>query len=757
MAANTREIRLLYENDREEALRTLREAGIAYRESTTKARKDSLDDWQRVQRDFRSMMTEVGRMFIEGVSDAATRTASEIAGQGGIGAMGEQMAEMVGSWVGRGLTVGLKKTFGDRASGWADGLEMFGSIAGVQLAQSFARYETIRMLGARRAAQMGQTGAKDFYKLGQEYTLRSNEIQTATGLSAQAVDALVVQLSRVGIKFDEVGKEAIKYAGATDILLNLQEGTAAGLEEEAVKRYGEAWQDVTDVIQSTTSVQQYWQAVSERTGDASAKALAANQNLLDMYKQVREATRGTAFSMTGLNKLFLASADVMHKAGLRPEMIAGLTGEFISKIAPQTTSFTTTIQQGFFIRDLLNNSEAGRKINSVVMGIAQKEGLDPILSNVALTSYLSSSSDATSDYARAFLESLSNARDGMPGNRENQNMLLTYKMSVMTGMSPMAGHLTIALADEYKKKLDAGLSPADALKEAGQSDAVSGLAGAMGFKGMSSEEILKRMMPIADASRSTEQKLALAAERLAAIHAPDRFWPSMASSIAEGMKRVAGVANAAAGAMDAPGAEAAIPPSIAPFLPAAEKMDTGAMQPAPGHEAAAQPRRLGRPTLVGSYSKSGAGGVQQVDISVESSYFGPNIDAIAQGIANIESRGQKDPYKAVGPVTHRGDRAIGKYQIMGRNVPTWTKQALGKSMTPEEFAANPAAQEATAKFKMAQYYERYGTAGDVASMWHAGIPLDRAIAQQRRDILGTKTSDYSRHVSEYVDSMRARG
>lgn len=750
MAANKREIRLMYEADREEALRTLKAAGISYRDTMTKGRTDSVDNWRNVQRDFRSVMREITRLFVEGVSESATQTANQVSGQGGLGYLGEEMASMIGGWVGKGMAAGLKKKFGDRAGEWAQGAEMLGSFAGEQFARSFARYETIRMLGARRAPQMGKTGNEDFYAVGREYTLRSNEIQTATGLSAQAVDALVVQLSRVGIKFDEVGKDAIKYAGATDFLLNLQEGTAANLEEEAVRNYGEAWQDVTMVIQNTTAVQQYWQAVAERTGDSQAQALASNQNLLDMFKKVRESTKATSFSMTGLSELFLASTDVMRKAGLRPDMIASMTGEFISKIAPQTSSFSMTIQQGFFIRDILQNSEAGRKVNSVVMDVAQREGIDPLLSNIALTSYLSSSSEATSDYSRAFLESLSNSRDRMPGSRENQNMLMSYKMSVMTGTSPLAGHLAIALADDYKKRLDAGLSPADALKQAGQSDAVTGLAGALGFKGMSSDEIIKKVMPIAEAGRSTEQKIALAAERLISIHSPDRFWPSMATAIAEGMKRVS--QTGAAVMEGAPN----LAPSIAPFVGTANAMDTRGMQGS--GEEMEQPRaQTGSQVLVGSYSKSSSGGVQQVDMSVEASYFSPEIDAIADGIASIESRGQKDPYRAVGPMTKRGDRAMGKYQIMGRNVPKWTKKALGREMTPDQFLADPEAQEKTAKYKMAEYYRKYGTPGDVASMWHAGVPLDRAIAEQRRDILGTKTGDYANHLTEYVNSMRSRG
>ncbi len=51
-------------------------------------------------------------------------------------------------------------------------------------------------------------------------------------------------------------------------------------------------------------------------------------------------------------------------------------------------------------------------------------------------------------------------------------------------------------------------------------------------------------------------------------------------------------------------------------------------------------------------------------------------------------------YAVTGKVQDNGDYAIGRYQIMASNVPQWTRQVLGKSMTPEEFRTNPAAQDA---------------------------------------------------------------
>lgn len=122
------------------------------------------------------------------------------------------------------------------------------------------------------------------------------------------------------------------------------------------------------------------------------------------------------------------------------------------------------------------------------------------------------------------------------------------------------------------------------------------------------------------------------------------------------------------------------------------------------------------------------------------------IDALAKDIAGIESQGQPDPYKALGPAQPSGDRAHGKYQIMGSNIGPWAKEAGLGDLTPDAFLADPDAQEKVARFKLGQYYDQYGNPGDVASMWHSGVPLAQAKAEGRKDSLGTTTADYASRV-----------
>lgn len=113
------------------------------------------------------------------------------------------------------------------------------------------------------------------------------------------------------------------------------------------------------------------------------------------------------------------------------------------------------------------------------------------------------------------------------------------------------------------------------------------------------------------------------------------------------------------------------------------------------------------------------------------------INQIKEGIAKTESGGK---YTAIGPVTKSGDRAYGKYQIMGNNIPSWTKEALGKSYTPNEFMNDTDAQEKVASYKMGQYYNKYGNPQDVASTWFTGGPMKTGAG--KKDVLGTTTEDY---------------
>jgi hypothetical protein len=121
------------------------------------------------------------------------------------------------------------------------------------------------------------------------------------------------------------------------------------------------------------------------------------------------------------------------------------------------------------------------------------------------------------------------------------------------------------------------------------------------------------------------------------------------------------------------------------------------------------------------------------------------IDTLGRNIAGIESSGWKNPYEALNPTTH----AIGKYQVMPANVAGWTQAALGHSMTPEEFKANPQAQEAVFRDQMQRNLQLYGPK-DAASIWFTGKPFNVA-GGAVKDAVGTTNANYVARATAGLD------
>ncbi|AGB71033.1 phage tape measure protein [Rhizobium tropici CIAT 899] len=100
-----------------------------------------------------------------------------------------------------------------------------------------------------------------------------------------------------------------------------------------------------------------------------------------------------------------------------------------------------------------------------------------------------------------------------------------------------------------------------------------------------------------------------------------------------------------------------------------------------------------------------------------------NMSAFAGAIKSIESSGN---YGALGPVLKSGDRAYGAYQVMGANVPSWTKAATGTAMTPSAFLNDRNAQDAVFNKYFGASLSKYGNPQDAASVWFSGRPLAKA-------------------------------
>lgn len=107
-------------------------------------------------------------------------------------------------------------------------------------------------------------------------------------------------------------------------------------------------------------------------------------------------------------------------------------------------------------------------------------------------------------------------------------------------------------------------------------------------------------------------------------------------------------------------------------------------------------------------------------------------------IGSIES---SNNYLAVTD-TGKGDAAYGYYQVLGKNIPSWTREVLGVSMTPQQFLHNDKAQDAVFRAKFGSYLAKTGNPDDAAAMWFSGRPM--AEAGNAHDILGTSVPDYVR-------------
>jgi hypothetical protein len=116
-----------------------------------------------------------------------------------------------------------------------------------------------------------------------------------------------------------------------------------------------------------------------------------------------------------------------------------------------------------------------------------------------------------------------------------------------------------------------------------------------------------------------------------------------------------------------------------------------------------------------------------------------SIGQYASAIKAIESAGSGG-YSALGPVLRNGDQALGAYQVMNSNLPSWSTQAFGSPMSKSDFMSNPAAQDAIFEQQFGKLLNKYGNSNDAASAWFTGGPL--SAGANKSDVLGTTGSAY---------------
>lgn len=114
-----------------------------------------------------------------------------------------------------------------------------------------------------------------------------------------------------------------------------------------------------------------------------------------------------------------------------------------------------------------------------------------------------------------------------------------------------------------------------------------------------------------------------------------------------------------------------------------------------------------------------------------------------RAMLTLSRRSSGGNYREIGPHTGSMGRALGKYQVMSANVGPWSKEVLGREVSPQEFINDPKLQDAIFEGKFGKYVDKYGPDG-AARAWFAGekgmkTPTPRTPLERR----STNTADAS--------------
>ncbi len=135
--------------------------------------------------------------------------------------------------------------------------------------------------------------------------------------------------------------------------------------------------------------------------------------------------------------------------------------------------------------------------------------------------------------------------------------------------------------------------------------------------------------------------------------------------------------------------------------------------------------------------------VQQVAQPQNELVQNPQLNALMQAIREQESGGDYSVQNGIG--------ARGAYQIMPSNIDGpggWDAEALGQEVTSQQFLASPELQNKIAKFKLRDYFKKYGAAG-AAKAWYAG-PGNADLNSNSPQYGGPSVNGYSDSVLELM-------
>lgn len=175
----------------------------------------------------------------------------------------------------------------------------------------------------------------------------------------------------------------------------------------------------------------------------------------------------------------------------------------------------------------------------------------------------------------------------------------------------------------------------------------------------------------------------------------------------------------------------------------------GPQPPSPGQ--ASQPMQQPANQNFGPMSQTPPQPAQGQGVSMP----GQATSQMMQATSSQESGGN---YQTIGQkVTDKSGNtgnALGKYGIMSYNVPQWTKEVLGQSLTPAQFLGSSQAQDAVYKAKMGSYAQQYGTEG-AGRAWLGGP--GSVNNPGAKDALGTSVGSYGQNFAQRAGAQPGQG
>lgn len=127
-----------------------------------------------------------------------------------------------------------------------------------------------------------------------------------------------------------------------------------------------------------------------------------------------------------------------------------------------------------------------------------------------------------------------------------------------------------------------------------------------------------------------------------------------------------------------------------------------------------------------------------------SSVGGSKFNRFMNAVRQQESGGNYGAGNSIG--------ATGAYQVMPANIPSWTREALGKSVSRSKFRSSKSIQDKVASHFLNKYVKKYGYGG-AAAAWYGG---PGAGAKYSRGVRNNSNQRGGPSIANYVKQVLAR-